>query len=268
VKRVGIRQFDQELQILRRPKGPVLRFGPTFTTSLDWDPQGRLLDRSLGASFEVKLARETKFVAGGEQAFEFFNGLPFNTHRMTVTFQSEWLKWLAWSAKVGLGTAVNHKPPKGLAPYLADAEDGSVGLTFRPMRALRLDHTFLYERLRTPPGSPPTGDFPKPILANRILREKLNYQFTRALSFRAIVDYSTVDRDSTLSRVEPAHRWGADLLFTYLVNPGTALYMGYSDRYENFRLLPGTPPALERTGSPGMSVGRQVFVKLNYLWLF
>ena len=25
-----------------------------------------------------------------------------------------------------------------------------------------------------------------------------------------------MDRDSTLSRVEPAHRWGADLLFTYL----------------------------------------------------
>src|SRR5438093_1804996 len=268
VKRVGIRQFDQELQILRRPKGPVLRFGPTFTTSLDWDPQGRLLDRSLGASFEVKLARETKFVAGGEQAFEFFNGLPFNTHRMTVTFQSEWLKWLAWSAKVGLGTAVNHKPPKGLAPYLADAEDGSVGLTFRPMRALRLDHTFLYERLRTPPGSPPTGDFPKPILTNRILREKLNYQFTRALSFRAILDYSTVDRDSTLSRVEPEHRWGMDLLFTYLVHPGTALYVGYSDRSENFRLLPGSPPALERSGSPGSSVGPQVFVKLSYLWRF
>ena len=92
--------------------------------------------------FEVKFRRETKLVAGREQAFEFFNGLPFNTHRTSVTFQSEWLKWLAGFAKIGLGTAVNHKPPKGLAPYLADAQDGSVGLTFRPMRALRLDHTF------------------------------------------------------------------------------------------------------------------------------
>src|SRR6266705_187384 len=71
VKRVGIRQFDQELQIVRRPKGPVVRFGPTFTTSLDWDPHGRLLERSLQASFEVKLRRETKLVAGREQAFEF-----------------------------------------------------------------------------------------------------------------------------------------------------------------------------------------------------
>jgi len=163
---------------------------------------------------------------------------------------------------------VNHKPPKGLAPYLADAQDGSVGLTFRPMRALRLDHTFLYERLRTRPGASLAADSPQRILANRILREKLNYQFTRALSFRAILDYSTVDRDSTLSRVEPEHRWGMDLLFTYLVHPGTALYVGYSDRYENFRLLPGSPPALERSGSPGLSVGRQVFVKLSYLWRF
>src|SRR5207253_6617007 len=85
VKRVGIRQFGQELQIVRRPKGPVVRFGPTFTTSLDWDPHGRLLDRSLDASFEVKFRRQTKLVAGREQAYEFFNGLPFNKHRTSVT---------------------------------------------------------------------------------------------------------------------------------------------------------------------------------------
>src|SRR5439155_23759660 len=100
-KRVGIRQFGQQLQIVRRPKGPVVRFGPTFTTSLDWDPQGRLLDRSLEASFEVKLRRETKLVVGREQAFELFGGLPFDTHRTRATFQSEWLKWLAGSAKIG-----------------------------------------------------------------------------------------------------------------------------------------------------------------------
>ena len=268
VKRVGIRQLGQQLQVVRRPKGPIVRFGPTFTTSLDWDRNGRLLDRSLEASFEVKLRRETKFVVAREQAFELFGDLPFDTHRTSATLQSEWLKWLAGSAKIGLGTAVNHKPPKGLAPYLADAEDGQVGLTFRPMRRLRLDHTFLYERLTTRPGASPAGGSSLRILANRILREKVNYQFTRALSFRAIVDYATVDRNSTLSRVEPEHRWGMDLLLTYLVNPGTALYVGYSDRYENLRMLPGNPPTLERSGSPVMSVGRQVFVKLNYLWLF
>ena len=79
-----------------------------------------------------------------------------------------------------------------------------------------------------PDPSPPGVPFsPARVFTDRILREKVNYQFTRALSLRAIVDYSIVNRDSTLSRVDPQHRWGVDLLFTYLVNPGTALYVGY-----------------------------------------
>ena len=116
VKRVGIRELGQQLQIVRRPNGPIVRFGPTFTTSFDWDRNGRLLDRSLEASFEVKLRRETKFAVAREQAFELFADLPFDTHRTGVTLESKWLKWLAGSAKIGLGTAVNHKPPAGDAP--------------------------------------------------------------------------------------------------------------------------------------------------------
>jgi len=120
-----------------------------------------------------------------------------------------------------------------------------------------------------PDASPPGVPFsPARVFTDRILREKVNYQFTRALSLRAIVDYSIVNRDSTLSRVDPQHRWGVDLLFAYLVNPGTALYVGYRDGYENLAILPGSPPALYRTDDPTTSVGRQVFLKLSYLLQF
>src|SRR5439155_917750 len=76
VKRVGIREFEQVLELVRRPKGPVVKVGPTFTTLFDWDRDGRLLDRSLEASFEVKLRGETKLVLGREQAFELFADHP------------------------------------------------------------------------------------------------------------------------------------------------------------------------------------------------
>jgi predicted porin len=105
------------------------------------------------------------------------------------------------------------------------------------------------------------------VFTDRILREKVNYQFSRALSLRAIVDYSTVDRDSTLSRVDPERRWAMDVLLTYLVNPGTALYLGYRDGYENLAIL-GTPPTLSRTEDPTTSTGRQLFLKLSYLLQF
>jgi len=54
----------------------------------------------------------------------------------------------------------------------------------------------------------------------------------------------------------------------YLVNPGTAFHVGYTDRYENLAVAPGSPPSLFRSRSPDLSVGRQVFVKLSYLWRF
>jgi hypothetical protein len=58
------------------------------------------------------------------------------------------------------------------------------------------------------------------------------------------------------------------VLLTYLVNPGTALHVGYTDRYENLGLLPGSPPELERRRAPDTSTGRQLFVKLSYLMRF
>ena len=260
VKRVGIREFEQQLDLVRRPHGSVVKVGPTFTTQFDWDRDGRLLDRSLEASLEVKLRGETKLVVAREQAFELFGDLPFDTYRTKLTVESEWLKWLALGAKVKLGTAVNHKPPKGTDPALGDAVQGELGFTFRPAPQLRIDHTFLYERLATRLGAP--------VFTDRILREKVNYQFTRELSLRAIVDYALVTRDSTLSRVDREHRWGVDVLLSYLVNPGTALYVGYRDGYENLAILPGTPPALYRTEDPTTSVGRQLFLKLSYLLQF
>jgi hypothetical protein len=37
------------------------------------------------------------------------------------------------------------------------------------------------------------------------------------------------------------------LLMTYLVHPGTALYAGYSDQYENLLIDPADPLGVRRT---------------------
>src|SRR5207302_5497252 len=89
VKRVGIREFEQQIELVRRPQGPVVKVGPTLTTLFDWDRDGRLLDRSLEASLEVKLRGETKLVVAREQAFELFNDLPVATYRTKVTVESD-----------------------------------------------------------------------------------------------------------------------------------------------------------------------------------
>jgi len=52
------------------------------------------------------------------------------------------------------------------------------------------------------------------------------------------------------------------------VHPGTALYLGYTDQYENLAIRRGLETEVVRSRSPDLSVGRQVFVKLSYLLRF
>src|SRR5438105_3881991 len=149
VKRVGIREFEQQIELVRRPHGPVVKVGPTLTMQFDWDRDGRLLDRSLEASLEVKLRGETKLVVAREPAFELFDDLSFDTYQTKLTLESEWLKSLAGSAQLKLATEMVHQPPKGTDPSLGDAVQGELGFTLRPAPQFRIDHTFLYVRLPT-----------------------------------------------------------------------------------------------------------------------
>ncbi|HVQ40227.1 MAG TPA: hypothetical protein VMS31_21985 [Pyrinomonadaceae bacterium] len=100
------------------------------------------------------------------------------------------------------------------------------------------------------------------IFNNHILRSKINYQFTRKLSLRFILDYYAVLPNESLIALERTKRFTPDILLTYLVNPGTALYIGYTDRYENLLINPGV---FRRTGSPITPTDRQFFVKMSYL---
>ena len=132
-------------------------------------------------------------------------------------------------------------------------------MTLRPTPRLRVDPTYIISRLNTSSGAR--------VLSERLLRTKVNYQFNRFLSLRAIVDYKGETGDTALADVEDKKRWRADLLLTYLLNPGTALYVGYTDTYENLALV-GSPLSVDRSPRPDTSTGRQLFVKLSYLFRF
>jgi hypothetical protein len=68
--------------------------------------------------------------------------------------------------------------------------------------------------------------------------------------------------------LERQKRVSGDVLLTYLVHPGTALYVGYTDRLENLGLFPGYPPTVGRIGFPSTTTGRQFFAKISYLFRF
>ncbi len=263
VNRVGFRRTEQAADYTVRLKsGPVTTFGPAVSVNAFWDHQtGRLLDRETEAQFLVELRGNSKLLFSRLDAYELFEGAGFFPRTTQAEVGTEWVKWLGLTVSYIWGTAVNHDPADDLPPSLERAREAEVKVTLRPTSQLRLEQSYNYAELRTAAGSRIVGEHQ--------FREKLNYQFTPLLSLRAIVDWKASDADTTLSSEDARQRkWGIDLLLTYLAHPGTALYLGYTDRYENLAILPGTPPQLVPSRSPAMSVGRQVFVKASYLLRF
>ena len=269
IPRVDIRKMEHFFEYYWKPKSSrVLLFGPDVTTDVDWNSHGQVQDWIVDASFGANLSGPTGLGCRQVTAFERFQNIDFHHHTTDCGVNTEWLKWLALTLDYGWGTSINYYPGPGLMPFLANNNFAKAGFTIRSSPRLRFDESYLYTQLGGRSGTGPISAAGASIFNNHILRSKLNYQFTRPLSLRLIVDYNAVLPNSSLVALDRTKRFTGDVLFTYMLNPGTALYVGYTDTYENAHLLPGPPVTLQRVGPPDVSTGRQFFVKLSYLLRF
>ena len=262
VKRVGYHQTDHVMKYRWRPRsGAVLKYGPRASSLFNWNPEGRLQDREIRTDFQVEFARNSQIQIERVQAFELFRDVPFHPYATIASGRTDWLKWFGISGSYSWGTGVNHDPAPNLDAFLADATKAEVTVALRPTTRLRIDQTFVHSALSTRDGS-------LPIFTESLLRTKLHYQFNRLLSIRAIVDNAALNADPSLAKLDHERSWAPDVLLTYLVHPGTALFVGYTDRHENLALFSQPFPSVRRTARPDTSVARQLFVKVSYLWRF
>jgi hypothetical protein len=198
---------------------------------------------------------------------ERFEGVEFRKSGASFGFETAWLTWLETSFGYERGQEINFFPSEELTPFLANGTEAQLSLTLKPTPRLRLDQTYLFTRLATRDMLSPAirGGV---IVDNHIWRSRASYQFTRKLSLRGILDYETVRPDPFLIDLERERELTADLLATYLVNPWTALYIGYTDGYGNIEIDPFSRDRVRLTDSALHSTGRQVFVKMSYLLRF
>ncbi len=282
VPRVDIRRFDNFLGYFWRPeKSRVIAFGPTGTGLINWDHTGRLQDWEANLGFEADFTQQTTLTFSHGEAYELFQNLGFRRHGTAFFGTTEPYKWLAVHGRFSSGTSINFFPAGGLEPFLGNLKKASLGFTLWPVSRLRLDETYFYTRLGTREGATPPGFSPgQNIFNNHILRSKLNYQFTKELSLRLIVDYNAtlantdlLDLQANLGSfsggpVAPAKKLTGDILLTYLVHPGTAIYLGYTESYANLRIDDSLSPPVGYRNSPTTSAGRLFFVKMSYLFRF
>ena len=263
VQRVDIRQGEQYASYMWRPEhGPIASFGPTLNALVIYDHTGRLTDWSGGTQFDIAFHGPTRLTASRYQTYEYYLGQGFHKATRGISFYTAWLKWLDLYGSYSKGDAVNYSPAVGVQPFLGRSDVASFGAALHLSR-LRLEDYYLFSRLTE--GNTPGGHT---VFNNHIARSKLNYQFTRALSLRAIVDYYAQLPNQSLVNQTHLKQVTADFLLTYLIHPGTAVYIGYANSFQNLGVDPTSPVSLTPLGPPTFLTNRLLFVKLSYLLRF
>ncbi|PYT49135.1 MAG: hypothetical protein DMG44_11820 [Acidobacteria bacterium] len=276
-RRPDVRRYSQFALYRFRPEGKYLVWhGPGLFTINNWDHKGTRLDWFANANYRFSFQRQNFLGFFGNLGHERlrpsdFSALPGNrdyAHRHTgFFFQSGFFKQVTLNGEIGWGTDTNFDAasasPLFGRPFLANSSYAQIFLTVRPTGKLTVDNTYLLTRLRGPNQGPGIFD-------NHIIRSKWNYQFTREFSLRFIGQYAAVLANPNLTSLQTTKNFNADLLFTYLLRPGTAVYLGYNSNLQNLdpTLSQDSNGNLLHTPNRFLNDGRQIFVKVSYLFRF
>lgn len=264
----------QDIRVTEQYAGYVWRagesgswsLGPAATAVVDWNHAGQLQDRWTSVDFGVSGAGQLDAHMSRAESYELYSTTPFRTSATSVSVSSGALQWLSLWGSYSRGAAINYTPAAGVAPFLGSKQDAYASVTIRPSARVAVQALALHEAFQTIPDVDSSRS--QRVFTTNLLRAKLKLQVTRSLSLRGIVDYDALDSDPSLFSDSRYSRLMGDVLVTFLLHPGTALYAGFNNRYENLILEPGANAAIEHTGLPRFPVGQQLFLKMSYLFRF
>ncbi len=267
IDRVDIRRFSQEFGRNWFPKksGALQKISAAVVGYVDWDHRSIMQDWSVEPQFEVQLSRQTWIEVARRTEYERFQNLGFPKHQTFLMFESSPTRWFTADVVYAWGRTLNYDPAATLLPFPASFRKTDASFTLIPKSKLQVSLRYLWSWYGLHGNQTSPGAAHQPFLNNHIARAKVNYQFTRRLSLRGIMDYNAVLPNAALFASPRTKRLTGDVLATYVINPWTAFYVGYTDQYDN---LVFDNAGLRRTPSPTNSTGRQFFAKVSYLLRF
>lgn len=217
---------------------------------------GDLVDELWEPSVAFTFARSTEFAIGAHRAYTFYDDRTFPAqHRLGFFAGSEAIDWLFLSVDALIGETVifgdvaedDRAVPGSLRQLVFTA-------TLRPIPALRADLSLQSSRIWRRTDETQHASLYADAMIPRL---KVEYQATRRLGLRTIAQWG----DSELFRAAGAAadretRLSLELLGSYVINAGSAIYVGWTD------LQGGT---LERPLAPQRRGG---VAKATYVWRF
>ena len=281
VNRVDIRQMIHQLSYRFRPKKNFLvSWGPTLTTNQVWDHTGLRLDSFYQTTFNFEFKRQTFLIIGPYTPFHerlrptdfpsLTQNQDYNQHFAFVSLTSNYFSKVSFFANYNKSNQINFVPAN-TPPILDNGDFGDAGFTVRPVTGLKIDNTYLFSRLIDKPTK-------HTVFNNHIVRTKWNWQLNNELSLRFILEYNATLANANFTSLPTTKQLSPQFLVTYLLHPGTAVYVGYNSDLQNLDpslcthlqggLCDPTQPILPRTRSRLINDNREFFVKVSYLFRF
>ena len=262
----------------------LLWHGPSIYTRNIWDHNGLRIEYFTNANYKWFFSNRNNLGIYANYGHERLRPADYSqlTSNIDVPhdqfgffLNSQYFNWLTLAMEANIGRDTNYDPVQcgstigdcpitPLLPGPGKSRFAQVSATFRPNRGLTIENTFFYYSLRDIHTN-------LNFINNYIARSKWNYQFTRAFSLRLIGEYNGNIANSAFTSLQNAKSFNADVLFTYMVHPGTAIYVGYNSDLANI-YLPLTSSPTNYTelvrSNRYLNDGRQLFGKVSYLLRF
>jgi len=224
--------------LVLRPDGRIVSLVQLqLNTARIWNYEGTRKDEWLAPGLSIELTGQTEIDMNLVLSRELYRSVWFDDiRRLTVGFYTGAFEAVRFGGSFGYGNSIaRYEDP---LPVMGRQTMGNVWTTIKPVQQLSIHPEYQYYKLLN-------RDTGERIEEGYVVRTRVNYQFTRRLFARMVVQYD--DFDERLN-IEP--------LLTYKVNPFTIFYVGSTSHY-----------AWDNSYDiNGKLVARQFFLKLQYLF--
>ena len=248
VRRVNEKQSFSFLSYRWWPETWLINWGPRTSYRRNYDFDHTLQDESAGAGLDFTFARSVTAGMFANRIMERFGGIDFWRWNYSTTFNVNTSRRVSVEGSLDWGDGIFFSEN----PFLGRSTGGRILASVRPFSRLQSDISLDFSHLRDPNTGTDVFDV-------KILRALTTYQFTERFLFRNIMEYNTFDK--TLD---------ANILFTYRVNSGTVLFMGYDDHYQQGDFIDFGETLAERflVTDRLRRTNRAFFTKFSYLFRY
>ena len=236
--------------------------GPSVNAVAQWNHAGQLQDRWTNGAMSISRAGYFDATASHAEAFERYGTAEFRPESNDLTVSGRVHTGLYVWGMYYWGSAINYTPAPGLAPFLGAKRGVSGSISLRPSARLDVEQIVLHDRLDTIPNGAAAS---ASVFTTGILRSQATLQVSKGLALRGVADFNKLFTNPALFAEPPYRGFTYDFLVRFSPSPGTALFVGFTERYENVLLDPrqrafGVLPTVSAT-----PVGQRIFAKLSYL---